>query len=157
MSKPPQSVLFICTGNICRSTLAEYMFRKMLADAGLGHVRVFSAGVAAYPDTPSPAEALKTLKARGLDGASHKAQLISGELIDQADLILTMEAGHQMAVVRKFPRAVGKTYVLKSFAGAEGPRDVPDPMGEDLGVFEVCAVDIEGALKKLLEKVWKKK
>ena len=152
MTRPAgrRRVLFVCTGNICRSALAERIFRRLLAEAGLD-AEVRSAGVAAYPGMTSPKEVLQALAARGLDGTGHRAQPLSGELVDWADLILTMESGHQMVVAGQFPRTVGKIHVLKDYVDLRG--DVEDPIGRPQKDYDACADEIEELLKKLLEKL----
>ncbi len=106
MNPSPKKILFVCTGNICRSTLAEYLFRKRAEENSAGGWESKSAGVAAFPGMESPAEITAILKRNGIDGSGHRAQVVSRELVDWADLILTMEAGHQMVVARQFPRTV---------------------------------------------------
>ncbi len=148
-------ILFVCTGNLCRSVLAEQMLRKRLeAEPGL-KIEVKSAGVAAFPDYAPPDEILEILKGLGIDAGGHLSQPLTRDLVLWADLILTMEAGHQMVAARQFPRAVGKVHVLKSFAKADGERDIADPMGQSKEVYETSAKEISKAIDKLLEKLKK--
>jgi protein arginine phosphatase len=148
-----RNILFVCTGNTCRSALAEHLFRKRLADAGRTDVSVKSAGVGAYPGMPSPPEVVKILKRSGVEDARHAAQILSGELVDWADVILAMEEGHRLAIGRKFPRAAGKVHLFKTYAGAPGLPDIPDPIGSSQDVYDACADDLNAALDRLLQKL----
>lgn len=131
------------------------MLRKRLdSEPGL-KIEVKSAGVAAYTDAQSPDEILEILKQNGIDGSAHRAQPLTRDLVTWADVILTMESGHQMAAASQFPRAVGKVHVFKSFVKAEGKRDIADPMGQAREVYDACAKEISLALDKLLEKLKK--
>jgi protein arginine phosphatase len=154
MDETPMKILFVCTGNTCRSAVAEVLFRKMAAEAGLP-AEVRSAGVAALEDMPSPPEALKTLSERNADGSAHRSRLLDEGMVNWADLILAMETAHQMMTVLRFPGAVGKIHTLRRYVKMEGPLDIADPIGRPQKVYDVCAAQIEEALKKLLEKISK--
>ncbi len=151
--RAPRRILFVCTGNTCRSAMAEHLFRHKAREAGLTEAEAKSAGVAARPGWPSPPEALQALEKLGIRDVKHRSQPLSAELVDWADLILTMETGHQTVAAARFPAAVGKVRVLKSYAGLPGRRDIPDPIGQGQEVYDACAVEIAQALDKILEKL----
>jgi len=110
------NLLFVCTGNTCRSAMAEPMMRKRLQEAGLGgKVEVRSAGVAAQAGQTASQGARMALAARGLDGEAHLATPLDGELVKWAELILTMSESHKRAILERHIDALEKTFTLKEF------------------------------------------
>lgn len=110
------NILFVCTGNTCRSAMAAPLFTERLSQAGLtDQITVRSAGVAAMAGQPASAGAQTALQARGLDGTAHQATLIDETLIDWADLILTMSQSHKRAILERHMDALEKTFTLKEF------------------------------------------
>jgi protein-tyrosine phosphatase len=106
-------ILFVCTGNTCRSPLAEGLMRKLAEEAGLG-VEVRSAGVYASDGTAISHHSAAILREQGA-GADLSSSALKQEHIRWADLILTMTTGHKSAVLQRFPEAVEKTHALKEF------------------------------------------
>lgn len=107
-------ILFVCTGNTCRSPMAEGIMRKLLAEAGLSHIEVRSAGVSAYPGSPISDHAASVLAEKGGLGPS-ASTLLSQELIEWADLVLTMTSSHKRHTIQLYPEAVDKVYTLKEY------------------------------------------
>lgn len=109
-------ILFVCTGNTCRSLMAEGIALKMLRSLNLeGEIEVSSAGLAAFPDAPGSPEALGVLSGEGIDLSDHRAVQLNSEMVRRADLILTMTASQKRQVLELFPEARGKVYILKEF------------------------------------------
>lgn len=106
-------ILFVCTGNTCRSPMAEHLFRNMAEKEKL-NVEVRSAGISAYIGSPASKKAVEALKEKGVQ-ASHKSRPLNKEMIDWADLVLTMTESHKQLVINRFPKAVDKVFVLKEF------------------------------------------
>lgn len=121
-------ILIVCTGNTCRSPMAEAMLRKLSAERELG-VEVHSAGVSTVDGLPVSSNAAAALRKRNvpLPGVS---TAMTGQEAAWADLILTMTSGHKRAVVQRFPDAADKTFTLKEFA-LDG-----DPVMEDVAEAE---------------------
>lgn len=148
-----RSVLFICTGNICRSPTAEGVLRKMVADAGLGeHIRVDSAGTHGYhvgdpPDTRSQAAA----RARGYDLSKLRARRLDRSDFSAFDLILAMDRDHHEILVRLAPAdARARIGMLLTYARRAKTLDVPDPYYGGPDGFTLVLDLIEDAAEGLL-------
>ena len=148
-------VLFVCTGNTCRSVMASYLLRDKLK--GREDIEVLSAGVSGIPSAGASAVVMDVMKKNGLDVSAHTNRLLTDELIKMADLILVMEQVHKEKVIKKVPDAADKTYLLKEYAGVDiskdpdGP-DIPDPIGRPLEYNE----HVFNLIKDLVNKIEKK-
>ena len=128
-----RQVLMVCTGNICRSPMAEALWRA----AGAGEVA--SAGISALVGEPADAHAQAILAARGLDLSGHRAQQLTPELLAQAELVLVMEEAQQKLIERHVPTARGKVHRLGRF----GDFEIPDPYRKGREAFERALALIE--------------
>ncbi|WP_071542372.1 low molecular weight protein arginine phosphatase [Neomoorella thermoacetica] len=113
-------ILFVCTGNTCRSSMAAAIAAKLAKERGLD-VTISSAGLAAREGDPATPEAVQALAEMGLDLSSHRARQLTAATVRDADLILTMTAEHRERILRDYPEARGKTYTLKEYV--QGPED----------------------------------
>ncbi|ASS73839.1 hypothetical protein CIG75_01855 [Tumebacillus algifaecis] len=117
-------LLFVCTGNTCRSAMAEPLMRSRLEQVGLGEqVEVRSAGVAAVAGSPASQGAVNVLNGKGMDGAGHMASFVDRETVNWADLILTMSQSHKRTLIEKHFEAMDKTFTLKEFVD-DDPKNV---------------------------------
>lgn len=143
-------IVFVCTGNTCRSPMAEALARKMLShrlgcaleqieEAG---VLVMSAGIAAVLGGRASPEAIEVMLSYGLDLASHETQPVSETLIRHADYIFTMTQGHRQAILAQWPEAAERTFLISP----EG-IDIADPIGGPVERYHRCAQQIERALQ----------
>jgi protein-tyrosine-phosphatase len=145
------NVLFVCTGNICRSPLAASLLERALKERGL-EVTVASAGTGAWDGAPASEGAYLVGLERGLDLSGHRARLLSRELVEQADLILTM-ARHHRARVDELG-GEGRVHVLGEYAGREaGDVEVSDPFGGDLEVYRDTCVELEALAAAVAERL----
>lgn len=142
-------VLMVCTGNICRSPMAEVLLARRLRDKGLSTV-VESAGLGALVGWPADPIACELVKGRGLDLATHRARQLTREMIRGADLVLTMEAGQQRAVEELDASARGRVHRI----GRIGRFDVPDPYRQGRAAFEQALTLIERGLGELENVFW---
>lgn len=148
-------VLFVCTGNTCRSPMAEAILRKKLTEQGLEQIQVQSAGVAAAAETPASKGAMAALNNRQIDAFGHKSRLFIQETGNWADLILTMTQSHKHFLLAQFPDMRDKVYTLKEYVSETGEAGVPnydiaDPFGGSLDVYEACAEELEQAIDALI-------
>jgi L-threonylcarbamoyladenylate synthase len=146
--------LFICTGNTCRSPLAEGLFRKMLADrlrcredelADHGYM-VLSAGMAAESGMPAAAEAIEVAARHGVDLRNHESQPVTQRLVEQADRVFTMTRSHRESILASYPHLGDRIDLLSRDA-----TDIPDPIGAGEEEYEQCRVEIERHLRAILQ------
>ncbi|MBI4062680.1 MAG: low molecular weight protein arginine phosphatase [Elusimicrobia bacterium] len=150
------NILFVCTGNTCRSVLAEYLLKKMAAGK---NIQTFSAGIAANAGTAVPNAVINILKEEGVTGVRHTPASLEPKMADGADYIFVMESFHKNYVLERFPAAKNKTFLMKEFAARNRKGDetqqitleVADPMGSSDEVYRRCFKEIKSALQKILE------
>jgi len=132
-----KSVLFVCTGNTCRSPMAEGIFNSMFKG-----VYVSSAGLAAFDGEPASENATLAMKNMKIDISSHRARKMKMEILDDADIVLTMTKGHK-AILSGFDNV----YTLSEFVGEKS--DIPDPFGGSLEDYTNCAENLKELISKI--------
>jgi protein-tyrosine phosphatase len=152
------SVLFVCTGNICRSPTAEGIFRKLVADAGMSEVILAdSAGTHGYHiGEPPDARAQASAADRGYDLSGLRARRVEGADFQRFDLIVAMDRDHLTILSRMAePSAAHKLKLMMSYAGAFEEKDVPDPYYGGPQDFERVLDMLEDAARGLLDSLGK--
>ena len=139
-----KTILFICTGNVCRSPMAEALFRR--AAAGRGEFRVFSAGLGAVDGQPPTAHSVAAMHELGIDISGQRSRMLTADLVRQADYIFGMTHSHVDAIALLYPPTAEKTFLLREFDDTleEFEKDISDPIGGTYEIYENCRDQIEG-------------
>ncbi|MEM8946627.1 MAG: L-threonylcarbamoyladenylate synthase [Planctomycetota bacterium] len=149
-------ILLVCTGNTCRSPMAEVIARKLAAEK-LGctvdeleqrGIIIASAGIAAAPGCAPSAEAVAVMQEKALDLESHASQPLTEKLVRHADVIFTLTGGHRQAILRRWPDAAARTHTLRP-----DHADISDPIGGPISIYRECAQQIETALRQRIDEL----
>ncbi|HOB33110.1 MAG TPA: ribose 5-phosphate isomerase B, partial [Verrucomicrobiota bacterium] len=145
-----KTVLFVCTGNVCRSPMAEGIFRK--AVQGRGEYRVLSAGLGAVDGQPPSPFAVQAAREIGVDISNQRSQMLKPELVQQADYIFGMTHSHVDTVTLLYPQAAEKTFLLREFDDTLDTfeKDISDPIGGSYEVYLACRDQIEQGIASVL-------
>ena len=145
-----KTILFVCTGNVCRSPMAEGLFRHLVR--GRGDYTVLSAGVGAVNGQPPSLHAIQALKDLGVDISRQRSRTLTAELVNRADFIFGMTHGHVNTIALLYPQAAEKAFLLREFDDTLEvyEKDISDPIGEGLEVYRNCRDQIEQGIQSIL-------
>ena len=139
-------ILFVCTGNTCRSPMAECMLRALLADQGKTDIHVLSAGTYALSGAPASMGAQRAMRRRGLSLADHKSRAVTGVLLETCDLVVGLTQNHIVQLRMMYPQCETPMIFFDD-------PPVSDPYGGDDAAYEQAARDIQRQLPALLQQL----
>ncbi|PUA16922.1 low molecular weight protein-tyrosine-phosphatase [Glaciimonas sp. PCH181] len=140
------TILVLCLGNICRSPMAEGLFKQALPEK-----KIFSAGITAMVGHPADPFTIEILQQRGIDISEHRGQGLVSWMVSQADLIMTMDIAQKQYVEQKYPSAKGKVFRLGEYANS----DIADPYRKDKAAFEQSYTLINAGVEEWVKRLHK--
>jgi protein-tyrosine-phosphatase len=143
-----KTILFVCTGNTCRSPMAEALFNHRIGDDPT--YTAVSAGVYAGTGSPASIHSDQAMNDLGIDLSKHRTQPLTAELVHAADLIVTMTRGHSFEIRQSFPEVGNKVCLIKSFGTSMVPPDISDPFGGSVDIYRKTRDEINQALTDLI-------
>ncbi|MFX1520779.1 MAG: low molecular weight protein arginine phosphatase [Promethearchaeota archaeon] len=147
------NIIFVCYANLCRSPLAEGIFKQLLERSGKSDIIVSSAGIRAYEGSPPHSKSIQVAKERGIDISGYGGVQLTKEMVKDADLILTLDDSVKHHILSYYTTDSKKIYTLKECAGEINDLDVEDPYGLSTEAFRRCADEIEEYSAKILAKL----
>jgi protein-tyrosine-phosphatase len=148
-------ILFVCTGNTCRSPMAEGILKKLLAEKGIKNIKVSSAGTQALDGYPAVPFTLEATKVWDIDLEEHSSKKLTVNLLRESDLILVMSPEHLQQIEKMDRGSLDKTYLLKAFPHKDDNDNlaVKDPIGGSLEEYNQCFLELDEEIRRILPEV----
>ena len=144
-------IMFICTGNICRSAMAHWLLEEKLKENRINNIEVYSCGIYAQNGDIPTYEAKKVMKDEyGIDISKHRAINIYDSDIEQMDLILCATNIHKMEVKNRYPQLKEKVFTMKEYAKCDDNIDIKDPWGYSIETYKKCISEIQECIDSIL-------
>ena len=154
--KKQLNVMFVCTGNACRSVMAEALFKKTLAEKSTQRINVKSRGTAASKTYRVPPIVLSLMSEKDIDLKGHKSTQLTKTCVETSDLILVMDEHHKQYISKHFPESLGKVFLIKDYAEVKSKhREIFDPIGQPDEVYFKAMKEIELCVKNISKKMEK--
>jgi protein-tyrosine-phosphatase len=145
-------IVFVCTGNTCRSPMAEAIARKAAIERGLASIDVSSAGTSAWEGAPASDGALLVAMERGMDLNEHRAQTLTRDIVQSSDIILAMGPHHLERI--EALGGEGKGFLLSDYAShGASHRPINDPIGAELEVYRATADELEEEIQRVMDRI----
>jgi protein-tyrosine-phosphatase len=153
-----KKILFVCTGNSCRSVMAQGLLRKILKEQGRDDVQILSAGVSTLGGLGATEETIEVMQRESVDVSGHISQPLTRDLVRSAEAIFCMEEFHKELILARSPDAARKVHLLRPFEHADPDTDpnIPDPIGHPKQVYESCLMTIKEAVERVARWLEKK-
>lgn len=147
-------IMFICTGNICRSAMAHWLMEKKIKENNIKDVEIYSCGIFAEDGDRSTYNAIEAMEEYDVNLKNHRATNIRNSKIREMDLILCATKSHKYSVLQMYPELKGKVYTMKEYVQPDiEDIDIKDPWGYDIEIYRFCAAEIDRCLNEIIKKI----